>query len=237
LTPEQRSFWADLLALAGHSRFPGVVTPGEDGSGFVAYPSSFFCSTFGCPETVVNESLALFEAQKRIRNENGVLYIVNWDKYQSEYQQKRQRIEYKKSTESAANVRTKSQQNSAAVESEVEVEVEVEVEKKENQKHLTPSALLLPSWLPIQEWEDFIEMRKKIKAPLTERGKKLIIGKLENLSLHGEIVAEVLKQSIERSWRGVFPVTTNAKEKDGRERIRQTDQAAAAFLRSTKRMA
>jgi len=148
LTPEQRSFWADLLALAGHSRFPGVVTPGEDGSGFVAYPVSFFCSTFGCPETVVKEALALFEMQKRIRNENGVIYIVNWDKYQSEYQQKRQRIEYKKSSDSAANVRTMSQQKSTAVEPEVEVEVEVEVEtegeKRRKALPQNPKALSSP---------------------------------------------------------------------------------------------
>lgn len=131
LTQQQRSVWADLMALAGYSRFPGVVTPGTDGQGFVAYPMEHLASVFRCTIEEARETLDLLEKQQRItRDENGVIRIVNWDKYQSEYQQKRQRTRYgNKATESTRNVRTKSEK-SQQQEVEVEVETEVEVEKK-----------------------------------------------------------------------------------------------------------
>ena len=55
--------------------------------------------------------------------------------------------------------------------------------------------------------EDFIEMRKKIKAPITPRGLELIIGKLNKLS-NGDLKRsiEIVNQSVENSWKGVFPL-------------------------------
>jgi hypothetical protein len=131
LTQQQRSMWADLLAMAGYSRFPGIVTPGNDGQGFIAYPIRHLCNVFGCTAQEVEETLEILEKQERIkRDENGVIYIINWDKYQSEYQEKRQRTRYaKKSSESAANVHSKSAK-CPRQEEEVEVDVDREVEVK-----------------------------------------------------------------------------------------------------------
>lgn len=55
--------------------------------------------------------------------------------------------------------------------------------------------------------DDFIEMRKKIKAPITPRGLELIIGKLNKLS-NGDLKKsiEIVNQSVENSWKGVFPL-------------------------------
>ena len=55
--------------------------------------------------------------------------------------------------------------------------------------------------------EDFIEMRKKIKAPITERGLELIISKVNKLS-NGDLKKsiEIVNQSVENSWKGVFPL-------------------------------
>ena len=53
--------------------------------------------------------------------------------------------------------------------------------------------------------EDFIEMRKKIKAPITPRGLELIISKVNKLS-DGDLEKsiEIINQSIESSWKGVY---------------------------------
>ena len=64
----------------------------------------------------------------------------------------------------------------------------------------------VPDWIPLEAWEGFVEMRKKIKAPLTERATLLIIKKLESYMDMGESVGDVLDQSTEMAWRGVFPV-------------------------------
>jgi hypothetical protein len=126
LTLAQRAMWADLLALAGDSRFPGIVTPGESAGKLIGYPVSYFAGLFRCTGSSVTEAFVLFEQQNRIKiGEGGEIHIVNWEKYQSEYQEKRQRKQYK---QNSAQYSTNVRQNSAAMETEGEVEGEGEGE-------------------------------------------------------------------------------------------------------------
>jgi hypothetical protein len=46
-------------------------------------------------------------------------------------------------------------------------------------------------------------MRKKIKAPLTDKARSLIVSELNKI---GQDKNKVLEQSIEKAWRGVFPL-------------------------------
>ncbi len=63
-----------------------------------------------------------------------------------------------------------------------------------------------PMWLPIEAWQEYLKMRKKIKSPLTEYGEKLAIKRLEVLRESGQDPQAVIEQSILFSWRGLFPV-------------------------------
>ena len=65
---------------------------------------------------------------------------------------------------------------------------------------------VLPSWIDVEAWDGFVEMRKQIKAPLTKRAANLTLRKLEDLRRDGYDPTEVLDQSTQRCWRGVFPV-------------------------------
>ena len=58
----------------------------------------------------------------------------------------------------------------------------------------------------------FIQMRKAIKKPLTDRGLQLIIGKVEKLATSPEDQIAILNQSIENSWQGVFELKQNNKQ-------------------------
>ena len=58
----------------------------------------------------------------------------------------------------------------------------------------------------------FIQMRKAIKKPLTDRGLQLIIGKVEKLAASPEDQIAILNQSIENSWQGVFELKQNTKQ-------------------------
>ena len=64
--------------------------------------------------------------------------------------------------------------------------------------------------LPIECQEvvnDFISMRKEIKAPVTARGLKGLIKKAHDYSKgNTDIFIKIFEQSIERSWKGVFPL-------------------------------
>ena len=56
-------------------------------------------------------------------------------------------------------------------------------------------------------FKDFSDMRKGLKKPMTARAADLILSKLEKFSEGNEdIKIQILEQSIERSWLGVFPL-------------------------------
>jgi hypothetical protein len=93
MSDAQRAFWIDLLALAGRSRFPGIICAGRDGDRFVGYPINRFQSLMAEPIDI-EATLALFERTGKIKVEvtskgPPKLYkieLLNWAKYQSEYQ-------------------------------------------------------------------------------------------------------------------------------------------------------
>lgn len=84
------------------------------------------------------------------------------------------------------------------------LEVEVDKDKdKEKDKEKQPTNFSKP----FQETFDaYIQMRKKIKKPITNHGKDLIIKNLEKLSVNEKTQIAILEQSIANSWAGVFPL-------------------------------
>lgn len=83
----------------------------------------------------------------------------------------------------------------------------VEVEKSISKK----PAFELPDWIPKTDWDDFIEMRKKLRKPPTDRAKRDLVNDLDRLKAQGNDVAKVLEQSIKNSWLGLFPIKTAGK--------------------------
>jgi len=82
----------------------------------------------------------------------------------------------------------------------------------------------LPEWMPLHSWEAFLEMRKAIRAPITERAGEMLIRSLEGLRADGENPAAVLDQSTMNNWKGLFPVKRNGK---GTKYEQQFDQIIA----------
>lgn len=64
----------------------------------------------------------------------------------------------------------------------------------------------LPEYIDPEAWSGWIEARKKIKKPPTERALKLALKKLEKLREEGEDPNAVLDQSTLNSWQDLFPV-------------------------------
>lgn len=63
-----------------------------------------------------------------------------------------------------------------------------------------------PEWLPAAPWAAFVEMRAKIRKPLTGTAKTLIFKRLDALRAEGNDPEAVLNQSVMNSWQGVFPL-------------------------------
>jgi len=69
-------------------------------------------------------------------------------------------------------------------------------------------------WMPVESWAGFVEMRKRIRAPLTDRAIALIVKKLENIRLtSNDNIGEVLDQSTRNSWRDVYELGGHANRK------------------------
>lgn len=92
-------------------------------------------------------------------------------------------------------------------------------QKKEEKTNTAPAAHC--DVVPVAVWLAFVEMRKKMRKPLTERAGELIRNKLRQLQQAGEDPIEVLEQSTMNSWAGVFSV----KERGGNGKQTGSDLA------------
>jgi hypothetical protein len=66
---------------------------------------------------------------------------------------------------------------------------------------------VLPAEIDSEIWGGFVEMRKKIKKPLTERAKNLILKELIKInSRTNQCPNDILNQSVMNCWQGVFEI-------------------------------
>lgn len=80
---------------------------------------------------------------------------------------------------------------------------EREKKLKESKKDNTFSAYTSNTDL-VETLESFVEFRKQMKKPLTDRGIKLLLGKLDKLASNDEEKIAILEQSILMGWQGIF---------------------------------
>ena len=59
-------------------------------------------------------------------------------------------------------------------------------------------------------WKAFEEMRKRLRTPLTEYAGKLAWGKVCQYAQTDEERIAVIEQSIEKGWKGIFPLKNDA---------------------------
>ena len=65
--------------------------------------------------------------------------------------------------------------------------------------------IIIPDFVNKDLWEDFLEMRRKIRKPPTDKAKSLLLKDLEKYRAAGDDISEILRQSIKNNWAGVFP--------------------------------
>lgn len=73
----------------------------------------------------------------------------------------------------------------------------------EREVHITDKTPL-PDWLPLSEWNAFIEMRKKIKKPMTDRAKELAIEKLNDFRKQRYDITVILNTAVMNNWQGLY---------------------------------
>ncbi len=80
-TPAERGVWYDLLILAGNCRLDGIIAAGPG----KPYPHSWVAGTLNIPVGLLETTLKKCEESDRVHENKDGIQILNWAKYQSEY--------------------------------------------------------------------------------------------------------------------------------------------------------
>lgn len=134
-------------------------------------------------------------------NKFSIISIVNWDRYQSGEPENNQQINQQINQQS--NHKQEERKN-----------------RKENISPPTPprgkktpqtpqggdSGEPLPTWMPAETWKAFKEHRRMLKSPMSQKAEQLILRKLQAFMDAGQNPEEIINQSIEHGWKGVFPL-------------------------------
>lgn len=71
---------------------------------------------------------------------------------------------------------------------------------------------VLPNWIEQDVWDGFEEMRNKIKKPMTNRARTMIVKKLRiDPEFKGQNPNQILDQSTVNGWQDVFPLRDGGK--------------------------
>ena len=105
---------------------------------------------------------------------------------------------------------------------DIEKETDIELEKRKSKKRAQAPYFDNPELN--DTFKDFIEMRKKIRKPMTDKAIKLAINKLSKLSDNDNNKAiAILEQSIESSWTGLYPLHEEKKANNKNQAAQELD--------------
>jgi hypothetical protein len=87
----------------------------------------------------------------------------------------------------------------------------------------------LPTWLPQENWDAFIEMRKKtLKKPPTDFALFLVLKELYSLKEQGHDPLACLNQSIVNGWADVYALKAKKAERVSSSEVSRTKAALQA---------
>ena len=189
--------WIYLLLNASHTEYP-VLFGGKKISlkaGQLITGRKSIASTLGISESKVRRILDLFEIDQQIdrqrSNKNSLVSILNWDKYQIFDQQIDQQATNKRPTTDQQVTTNKNNKNI---------------------KNIKECKEIIYSDVP--ELNEtiiaFIDYRKSIKKPMSDRAITLLLGKLNKMSNSVQEQIEILNQSILNGWQGIFPLKNDS---------------------------
>lgn len=73
----------------------------------------------------------------------------------------------------------------------------------------------LPDWIPPQDWDEYEEMRRLIRKPMTNGAREKAVRRLDTLRGQGHDPSSVLQQSVFNSWQGLFAIKHDRLETGG----------------------
>jgi len=212
--------WLQILCLAGRVNSNGYIFLTED----IPYTDEMLAVEFDQSLQIIKMALSLFKKFGMIDVTDNLYHVSAWEKYQNvdgmEKLREQNRIRVARHREKQkmleCNVTCNVTGNAdVMVGNAIDKDKEEELDKeKENTKtrHNWVEDILDGFVLDDRVKEtirEFIKMRKLIKAPMTDRALKLMINKLREMDSTPEGQMEILNQSIENSWKGLYPLKSD----------------------------
>jgi hypothetical protein len=212
------SAWVDLLLMArwkkGTAVIRGIVVNLERGE--LAQSIQSLSKRWKWNERTTKRFLKLLQTRQmihtRITNLTTVISILNYDKYQKDTDQSTYQSTYQNTDQNFGNT-SKIKPSSTPKKDNKEKKDNINTntgeifpteEQKSVEQEKTIKQIELPEFIEKEIWDDFVDMRKNIKKPITERGKKAAINKLIRFHEKGENVNEIIEESIIYNWQGLF---------------------------------
>lgn len=210
---DTRICWITMLAMANSNGLVESTAPGIAKRAMISLRST-------------RRAIQIFESKdkdsrdntsgERIKRVEGGYQILNYQKYrETDYTVAERMQKYRERQKNALhrNDRNKTVTTVTVTQAEAEAYTEVKTKNK-------AQAPVLPDWIPVETWNEFILMRQKMRKGPTLKAIELLIGKLKLLRDIGNDPKLVLEQSILNSWQGLFPLRnerlTNGKQGTGR---------------------
>lgn len=214
--------WFKLLAQAGKTNQQGALLLTDK----LAYTDEMLSTIFNRKISTIRLALTTFEELGMIER-GDYIQIANWEKHQNvegmdrireqnrlrqqKYRERQRQEQLEENTEENDNVSVTlqvTQHNAPDIDKDKELDIEEDNTKKTSKKVPTPNIHKQEYFTNPEVNELFIEflrLRKELKARNTERAIKILTNKLDTLSDQDKILT--ISNSIENSWKGVFPKT------------------------------
>ena len=194
--PVVAHLWIYLLLKANHKKTTWQEI--EIGEGELLTSISVLGQATGLSTKQVRTALDKLKRTNEITckttNKYTLIRINKWSKYQGEGKQR-------------ANKEANERANERATIKEVK-----EVKNINNPPIIPPGeSECSPEFA--EALDAFAEMRKRIKKPLTDRAKQMVLKKLQGMAADEETQIAILNQSTMNSWQGIFPLTTETNKK------------------------
>jgi uncharacterized protein YdaU (DUF1376 family) len=100
-------------------------------------------------------------------------------------------------------------------------------------KDKSAAAPILPNWMPLDAWSGYVEMRKRIKKPMTDRAVDLKIKDLDKFKQSGHDIAAILDKSTANNWTDLYepkPMQQNNGHINKQEALEASNRAVVERL-------
>ena len=228
--------WLKILILAGQTNEDGFLYFVKD----IPYTDQILATQFDRSLSLVQLALKTFETFGMIEIVNDVIKVSNWERYQSvdkmaeirEYnrlaqQRSREKRKLLQSVNDNVNDMSMTSQPCQDIDIDIDKDIDIEIDKESKKKKNNLSNVIdtYTSDEDVKEAiKSFIDMRKTLKKPMTEKALQMMLTKLDGLASTKKDKIDIINQSVLNSWQSVYPLKTDtAYPKNQKAQIQEHD--------------